>query len=56
MRIKWLRTTDLAVGPGQVPAGKNGQKPTLLMSLTRKMKPKKIFHCRLEDLPSLLRV
>jgi len=33
------------LGPGQVPAAKNGQKPTLLMtSLTKNMKPKtKIF-------------
>jgi len=38
----------------------NGQKPTSLMtSLTKKPKPKHekyIFYCRLEDLPSLLRV
>jgi len=45
------------LGPGQVPAAKNGQKPTLLMtSLTKKKwnpKPKIFFHCSLEDLPSL---
>jgi len=39
------------LGPGQVSAAKNGQKPALLMtSLTKKTKPKTkiFFHCRLE--------
>jgi len=38
----------------------NGQKPTsLMLSLTKNLKPKTktVFcHCRLEDLPNLLRV
>jgi len=38
---------------------KNGQKPTPLMtSLTKNTKPKTkkiFFHCKLEDLPNLLR-
>jgi len=50
----------LAVGSRLGTAAKNCQKPTLLMaSLTKKLKPKSrklFFHCRLKDLPSLLRV
>jgi len=35
----------------------SGQKPLLfVMSLTKNLKPKFFFHCRLEDLPNLLRV
>jgi len=47
------------LGSGQVPTAKNGQKPTLLMTpLPKKNETQNqtFSHCRLENLPGLLRV
>jgi len=45
------------LGTGQVPVAKNCQKPTLWRHSQKKTQNQKIvFHCRLKDLPSLLRV
>jgi len=47
---------NLAVRPLARNMSQNGQKPTsLITSLTKSPKPQNFFHCRLEDLPNLLR-
>jgi len=49
-----LPSSGLGLGPDEV--GKKDLKLLLMTSFTKNPKPKKIlFHCRLEDLPSLLR-